>query len=501
MLGRLQGLFKRESAADASPLTPELRPLRGRVRLPWDGGPAQLRVGDRELRLYPDTGLGAQRRGGPRDWILLDPEHYFSEIAGFARIAAGETLLLGRENEHCDQIFGFSRTVRRRHVHIENRRGELIVAPLDPEASTEISLLDDQREASKFLTQRLENLDRVCELFGGPLELLSPGEALASVARVNALLSGEGYRRPNADGRPGGLLDLPNRPTPVIIGDLHARVDNLLKVLSENCLLESLERGTAYLLFLGDAVHSEEDSELAEMDSSLLMLDLIFKLKIEFPNSVFYLRGNHDSFDEAVAKGGVCQGVLLRQRALELRGHEYVDELTRFFEHLPYVAKTKRFIACHAAPTRSEVPMQMLVDIQKYPGVAHEITWNRLKRPNRPAGYTKGSVKRFRSSLGVAKHTPFIVGHSHITPEGTVWTDVGGIRQHHVLTCSNLHNLAIFVRLNGEMTPLEYLAEPLLALANERAASGDVSDLPARPAAASQAASSGSAEPLDAAHV
>ena len=65
--------------------------------------------------------------------------------------------------------------------------------------------------------------------------------------------------------------------------DLHGLVDNLLKILSENSFLEALDRGEAALILLGDAVHPEAAGQLEDMDSSILIMDLILKLKLTFP--------------------------------------------------------------------------------------------------------------------------------------------------------------------------------------------------------------------------
>jgi hypothetical protein len=89
---------------------------------------------------------------------------------------------------------------------------------------------------------------------------------------------------------------------------MHAQIDNLLTVLSQNAFLDALDEGTAALVILGDAVHSEVDGQLREMDSSMLLMDLIFKLKLCFPAQVFYVRGNHDSFSEDMSKDGDSAG-------------------------------------------------------------------------------------------------------------------------------------------------------------------------------------------------
>ncbi len=72
-----------------------------------------------------------------------------------------------------------------------------------------------------------------------------------------------------------------SKTSPVIVGDLHAQVDNLLKILSENCLLDCLRLKTATLVILGDAIHSENANELDKFDTSMLMMDLIIRLKLQ----------------------------------------------------------------------------------------------------------------------------------------------------------------------------------------------------------------------------
>ena len=53
-----------------------------------------------------------------------------------------------------------------------------------------------------------------------------------------------------------------------------------------------------------------------------------------------------------------------------------------------------------------------------------------------------------------------------LSPEETLWLDVGNIRNHHIVFSANPHNLSVFVRLGEDLVPLEYPAEPLLDLTN-----------------------------------
>jgi hypothetical protein len=140
---------------------------------------------------------------------------------------------------------------------------------------------------------------------------------------------------------PGGLLVLPEALTPILVADMHAQIDNLLTVLSQNAFLDALDEGTAALVILGDAVHSEVDGQLREMDSSMLLMDLIFKLKLRFPAQVFYVRGNHDSFSEDMSKDGIPQGLLWAKELSERRGAAYLKAMGEFYRLLPYVVASR----------------------------------------------------------------------------------------------------------------------------------------------------------------
>lgn len=465
MLNRVRDLFFQSDPQGPLPLTGEPRRVVGRVRSGLDGKPIQLELGGRSLRLYPEFPLNGDRRSG-KEWILVDSQRYLKEISGFLRIADGDRLVLGRGNEACQRLFSFPKSVMRRQVEIANDNGRISLRPIDHGGTTVAYHIEDAEEFTCPVAARIATLKTVRRIFGGPIELLPGAQALATVRTVNQILRDEAYRPRDGLGRPGGLVDLPDGPVPVIVGDLHTNLDNLLKILSENACLDSLCRGEAILVILGDAVHPHADVDLAQMDTSLLMLDLIFKLKIRFPRNVFYIRGNHDSFDEDVGKAGVPQGLLLWKRAQELRGRPYAEELAEFFDLLPYVVRSTDFIACHAGPPRSETTLSDIVNIRNRERLAQELIWNRVRRPNHLGGYTKRHVKAFRAKLGVDEQTPFIVGHTPLSSDETLWPDVGKISNHHIVFSANAHNLSIFARVGGDLVPLQYTAEPLLDLTN-----------------------------------
>lgn len=79
------------------------------------------------------------------------------------------------------------------------------------------------------------------------------------------------------------MLDFSDPVT--IIGDIHGQFYDLLKILSYTDLLKGQIDPNHKVIFLGDYV----DRGVNSVEVTLLLI----ALKIEFPNNVFLLRGNH----------------------------------------------------------------------------------------------------------------------------------------------------------------------------------------------------------------
>jgi hypothetical protein len=466
MLKSFRNLIAGDVKAIEAALETEPKLVKEPVRPSPAGKAMRLILGEQTLHLYPEATMTAGADSDSKDWILLDPARFFSGISGFVRIESGQSVLVGRGNEDLNRVFDFPKCVARRHLVVINQGGRIVLKPQEGERETYVCSVPESDETGRLAERRVKNLKRVREIFGGPIELLEPDEALTALDLLYDALCNEAYRPKDSQNGPGGLLDLPAEPTPIVVGDIHAQLDNLLKILSLEGYLDAMERGEAYLLFLGDTVHREGDGELDEMDSSLLTLDLLAKLKTHFPKNVFWLRGNHEGFEGEVGKGGVPQGRLLWQHSRNLRGKKYAKRLAECFELLPYLARSTDFVACHGGPPRRKTSLGELIDIRSHPRLAQELIWNRMRRTGRPGGYAKRDVKMLREAIGAKKGTAFIVSHTPLSRTGTIWTDVGEVPGHHIMFSANPTKLAIFIRSGGEMIPLEYSGEPLLDFAN-----------------------------------
>ena len=426
-------------------------------------------MGKQVLSLSPYPGVTTCPDESPCDFLLFDPERYSEGITQTQRLSPGSTLAIDSKVEYQEQVFSSPREAFRRQFSVSHTGDSLIFRDPVSELGTYVSLAGEKQEIPGLVLRRRAALKRVLEIFGGPLEPLPAPEATATLKQVNALLREETGHPGDVLGNPGGILELPDNVTPVLVGDLHARLDNLLTVLSENTFLENMEKGTAALIIIGDAVHSEEPGRLEEMESSLLIMDLIFRLKLRFPGNVFYIVGNHDSFMRELMKQGIPQGLLWEKHVLSSRGEEYKTELELFYQQSPLLVLGKDFIACHAGPARRKVSRQILVDVHEFPDIVHDLTWNRIRTTAFPAGYTRSDVRQFRKGLEVDSDIPFIVGHHPFSTDETLWLNVGQINQHHVVISSRPDRVGMFTAIDGRMVPQIYPVEPLASWLNQQA--------------------------------
>ncbi|PID43770.1 MAG: serine/threonine protein phosphatase [Proteobacteria bacterium] len=440
------------------------------VRISHDGKEFELILGKRHLRISPELLLGTGRKKLQiqKNWLIKEPaSEARKKMKGFARIKRGETILVGRANEEYHHLFNFDKSVGKRHLAITNIKGDLVLRPLNPDRAVRVVRLEKKDNRNDLIADRISAMLWIRSLFGTTVGLLPGDEALTRLLDVNEIMANEPYRPLDQDGVPGGLIELPDQPTPVIVGDLHGQVNNLLKILTENFLLEALKTNRAILCILGDAVHSEIAREMENMEGSILMMDLIFSLKRQFPANVFYIRGNHDDFRPGLAKNGIPQGLLMKRALMEKRGNAYVEAMSTFYDRLPFMILSDSFISCHAGPPRCGTTKEQIINLRHYPNIAKEITRNRPNRGHYMSGYGKAEIKSLRKELNKPKATPVIVGHTPLDPFGSVWQNVASIKNHHIVCSSHQEGPAFYIRIRNKLIPFNYPPEPLVRLINK----------------------------------
>lgn len=241
------------------------------------------------------------------------------------------------------------------------------------------------------------------------------------------------------EGLPGGLIELPDDVRPIVIGDLHANLDNLVAIIGHEGNRDDFEAGRAALLFVGDSVHDDRTGHMRETSGSVVILDYILRLIVDHPRNVYYIRGNHDTFDHRLRKSGIAQGLEFRDAMEASHGEAYAEAVGRFFDSLPVFIIAGLFVMAHAGPPRGGLVREELVNIRRYPEKYHQLMWNRVNEyhgnPN-PKEYGEADVRLVLDQLGVPPETHFIVGHNPLWNDGGrtgVWKDVIGIKNHHII--------------------------------------------------------------------
>lgn len=283
-------------------------------------------------------------------------------------------------------------------------------------------------------------------------ELANGGRPLGAPSRPDVILEGpplveraieivESYpgRRRDAKGRPGGLVELPKGLRPVIIGDLHANLHYLNKIVDHENNRADLEAGKALLVIVGDAVHDDRTGHMKEMASSVEILDGLFRLVDRYPGSVYYIRGNHDTFDERLRKSGIAQGQELKLALIASRGKDYVEAVERFFDTLPLFVIGEGFVVTHAGPPHGGLDRTEIVNIKDYPEKYHQLLWTRVNEfhgnPS-PKEYGERDIRLCLELLDLPPETHFIVGHNPLWNDGNttgLWMNVIGIKNHHII--------------------------------------------------------------------
>lgn len=437
------------------------------ARIPYRSGPFTLTVRDQRLLVLPDVPINPTAKSLHRDWSIINIEKFIAGDGGVVHLKANSNIKLGANAEIAHSL-SLPAKLTREPFTIHNSKGVLFIDRKDTTVKLTVQAYANNGDIDTMREMRAQTFSDICSMYGGAITALNARSALNTIKQTNKVLAEECYRPNNRWGERGAVIELPSTVTPMIVGDLHGQVDNLLKTLSLPQGLAGMESGRSCLILLGDMIHSDEDRQLDNMESSVLMLDLVMKLKNRFPRNFFMLRGNHESFSPDVSKANVMQGKLFEQYLVENRGQDYRDAVEKFFLALPYIVKGDTFIASHAAPTRGPVSYETLVDLAKLDGYAYEVTHNRVIRPGFSMGYTKGDIKNFRRVLGVKKGTPFMVGHTRPSEDGGVWQNFVKIKNYTIVYSSGLTRYGFMVGHNGGFIAFEPAREPLLDFINQK---------------------------------
>ncbi|MBU2512486.1 metallophosphoesterase [bacterium] len=298
---------------------------------------------------------------------------------------------------------------------------------------------------------------------------------------IRNILTTDTLIRPlNDNNRPGGLLEFSKEDNRefIIVGDLHANKQNLKAILLDNQNLFRLRNDETVLIILGDAVHDERVGHLHDMETSIEIMDIIIHLINEYPDNVYYLLGNHDTFSSRLGKSGIQQGLLYHNAMLEKRGKEYTNLMQTFFSVLPVFVIHKYFLALHAGPVRGGITKEQIINIRSSVSgdLLWQLTWNRLNETRSSPSkkeYAPTDLDTLRQNLNVPDNFPIVVGHNPMWKWGrddSVWVDPLGAHNH-VILYSNLEQKSTYISFNN--TPKYHIRNAKLRVKKQKFLLGD----------------------------
>jgi hypothetical protein len=424
---------------------------KNRLSVPLPRRAYDLTLGKQILRLEQDREISDEAPRPLPDIRIWDPTSTSQPLRLSQRLHPGDSLTipdLERDFRYLYQLSADSSSVE---VEIRHDGQCLSFRKIGGRGHATVEPVSD--DARLLYHERSEGVQRWEKIVGDLGSGLNRKDALALLKEINRI-------KTTASSRPGGdstetetILRFPTEKAVVLIGDLHANVDNLLTILVENDLYHGLVEDRVALLFLGDLAHSERPGELERMETSVIAMDLLFLLKRRFPTGVFFLLGNHEGFSEDVVKGEAAQGLLWKRYLLEVRGKDYVEELQRFYDRLPLIAIGDSFFACHAGPPRRKADATKLSNARQHNKLVRDLTCGRLRRTHFPDGYTAKDIKKFRKQLGIEKTRSFVVAHNPYSSDGTYWKNPAGIENHHIVYSAKEDELATLVCWGDTITP------------------------------------------------
>jgi hypothetical protein len=244
--------------------------------------------------------------------------------------------------------------------------------------------------------------------------------------------------------RQGNLVHLPETGTLVIGGDVHGHRRNFERLATYTALADHTDRH----LILQEIIHGGPEDDTGGCLSYQLLFDAV-RLKLEFPDRVHFVMGNHDTAcicGSEVMKNGkemnrAMSSALVREFALS--GDEVESAIKRFLFSQPLAVRChNRVWVSHSLPNDRwlnefdpgifDRELQ-LSDCAK-PGSAYLLTWGRR--------HSQETLDRLARSLDADL---FIVGHQ---AQATGWCQAGS----NLLILASDHNHGCLLELNLSQT-------------------------------------------------
>ena len=359
----------------------------------------------------------------------------------------------------------------------ENAQAYIIQRKTDKlEAKTRIQAQLEKNMKERYLRDLVGGIPKPV-IIPGPKradteESKETAESKEAVERIKKFIEAIGkgkYQR----GKKVDLRGLPEDKEIILIGDLHERLDNFGKILRHRKLTvigdeevlgpsvrEKVKKGEAVLIILGDAVHSDENvnSRISRsMERSIDMMEQIMQLKIDNPDHVYYILGNHDDPDSNCGKeyieikedgeskeGAVNQARIYREKLIKMFGMNYLNLYRKFIDVSPIRLLADGLIAAHAGPpkdlsldeikTLSQKDLKKDFDEETFKSsmflwgrhesiLKKETSSGKMDDLTKKSVYSSADIERYKREVR-QPDAVFIVAHTpHLIPRGRFYSE------------------------------------------------------------------------------
>ena len=233
----------------------------------------------------------------------------------------------------------------------------------------------------------------------------------------------------------------------MVVGDIHGRLDKLVQKIEAN--KDKLASGKMIIVFNGDYVHREGD-RIGEMNSSMVTLQYLMRLKVLYPQNVYMIAGNHDIYRDS-KKNGVLQGDIFYNewnKKYETDGDEYTYEnLMR--RTLALAAETDKYIITHAGPAKGENSknwrnkLKNISEINNNPNkesiIEYQLLWDRFKETTGSKDKAIADIFNQFKNTGELSNIPSeLIGV--FDPQAYFDTDVASFAKNKVLIVGHTHD-------------------------------------------------------------
>lgn len=242
--------------------------------------------------------------------------------------------------------------------------------------------------------------------------------------------------------RKGNIIFLPENATVIATGDLHGNRRNFDRIVRYSDIANNPNTH----LILQEIIHGGPEDDFGCCLSFQLLTDAV-KLKLQYPDNVHILLGNHDTAfisHSEVMKNGKEMNLSMRdaiKRCFEENSDEIDLEIARFLFSQPLAAKTaNRMMLCHSLPADRFVDQfdpavlnrELKINDIVRPQSAYLFTWGRRQSPE--------TIEKMASLFDV---DIFIVGHQ---------TQPNGFNRYNdkMLIIASEHNHGVAVKFNSQ---------------------------------------------------